>query len=129
MNSPAAKEASWWATYLKAAIFLMPAFALWTLAVIFIFPKLQQICADAGGLPVPGFLQTMVTVTDHGVLLLFAVAAVAAMLEWFSAGWVRYRKLVTGVVVFLLNSAILSSFFAMLISFAMVAPALIHAGK
>lgn len=129
MNAIAAKGNSWWATYLKGAIFLLPAFALWTLAVIFIFPKLQQICADAGGLPVPGFLRTMVAVTDHGVLLLFAAAVVAAMLEWFSAGWARYRKIVTGVAVFLLNSAILSSFFAMLVSFAVVAPALIHAGK
>lgn len=129
MNATAAKANSWWATYLKGAIFLLPAFALWTLAVIFIFPKLQQICADAGGQPVPGFLQTMVVVTDHGILFLFALAALIGSLEWFAAGWGRYRKVVTGVAVFLLNSVILSSFFAMLVSFAVVAPALIHVGK
>jgi len=54
---------------------------------------------------------------------------VVVLLEWFSAGWARYRKIVTGVAVFLLNSIILSSFFAMLLSFAVVAPALIDVGK
>ena len=67
--------------------------------------------------------------TDHGILFLLALVAAVVLLEWFSAGWARYRKIVTGVAVFLLNSIILSSFFAMLLSFAVVAPALIDVGK
>jgi hypothetical protein len=119
----------WWATYLNAAIFLLPAFALWMLTVIFIVPKLQQICADAGGQPLPGFLRTVLMVTEHGVLFLFALGAMVALLEWFSEGWVRYRRIFTGVAVFLLNSVILTSLFTTLVTFAMVAPALIRLAK
>jgi hypothetical protein len=125
----AAKGNSWWAPYLKGVIFLLPALALWMLAVIFIVPKLEQICADAGGQPLPAFLRTMLAVTEHGVLFVLGVAGVVAVLEWFSEGWVRYRKLVTGIAVFLLNSVILSSFFMMLVTFAVVAPALIRIGR
>jgi hypothetical protein len=116
-----------WATYLNAAAFLLPAFVLWTLTVIFVVPKLQQICADAGGQPLPGFIRGMMLLTDHGVLLLMAVLAAVGLLECFSEGWARYRKIVTGVAVFVANSVILCSFFGLLVTFAMVAPALIHA--
>jgi hypothetical protein len=129
MNSSISKSDPWWATYLKAAAFLVPPLLLWGLAAVFIVPKLQQICADAGGQPLPGFLQTVLVLTDHGVLFLMGIAGLVALLECFSAGWVRYRRIVTGVAVFLLNSVILSSFFAMLVTFGMVAPALITVGR
>ena len=129
MNAPISKNDRWWATYLKAGAFLLPALLLWALTAVFIVPKLQQICADAGGQPLPGFLQTMLMLTDHGVLFLMGVAGLVALLECFSTGWVRYRRIVTGLAVFLLNSVILSSFFVMLVTFAMVAPALINVGR
>ena len=129
MKVPSSKNDSWWATYLKAGAFLLPALLLWALTAVFIVPKLEQICADAGGRPLPGFLQTMLMLTDHGVLFLMGVAGLVALLEWFSSGWVRYRKIVTGLAVFVLNSVILSSFFVMLLTFAMVAPALINIGR
>jgi hypothetical protein len=129
MNALNCRADNWWATYLKAAGFLVPPLLLWVLAVVFIVPKLEQICADAGGRPLPAFLQAMLMLTDHGVLFLVLICAGFALLECFSEGWVRYRKVVTGFAVFLLNSVILSSFFVMLITFAMVAPALIQVGR
>jgi hypothetical protein len=129
MNIAIPKKDAGWTTYLKAAAFLLPALVLWTLTAIFIVPKLQQICADAGGQPLPAFIQAVLALTDHGVLFLLLVAAVIVVLEWFSENWVRYRRIVTGFAVFLLNTVILSSFFALLITFAMVAPALMNIGR
>src|SRR5207249_4359879 len=37
-----------WATYLKAAAFLTPAVALWIMSYVWMFPKLNQVCRDAG---------------------------------------------------------------------------------
>ena len=129
MNAPSSKNDSWWGTYLKAGAFLLPALLFWALTAVFIVPKLEQICADAGGVALPRLLQTMLMLTEHGVLFLLGMAVLIASLECFSAGWVRYRKIVTGIGVFLLNSVILSSFFVMLITFAMVAPNLVQAGR
>ncbi len=129
MHNSVAKLETGWATYLKAALFLLPAVLLWTATAIFIAPKLQQICADAGGIPLPAFLNTVLLFTDHGVLLLLGLVIPIALLEWFSEGWTRYRRLVTGFLVFVLNSVVLTSFFTMLLTFAVVAPALVNIGR
>src|SRR5688572_12271521 len=36
-----------WASYTKAALFLAPAVVLWTFSVMYLVPKLQQICKEA----------------------------------------------------------------------------------
>jgi hypothetical protein len=47
-----------------------------------------------------------------------------ALLEWRSKRWPRYRNLAVGLGVFVLNSAILGSFFLLIIGVVAVAPAL-----
>src|SRR5688572_28530467 len=49
MNTTQLHIEPWWATDLKGAAFDLPAVLVWALSVVFLLPKLPQICADAGG--------------------------------------------------------------------------------
>ena len=124
MNAPVSRNESGWATYLKAATFLLPAIFFWMLTVTFVAPKLKQVSADAGGVALPDFLQTMLTLTENSLWILLLLAIAIILLECLTTTWARYRKLAAGIAVFLLNSIVLTSLFSMLIAFAVVAPAL-----
>ena len=117
-----------WATYLKATIFLAPAGLLWLLSVFFVVPKVQQICAQAGGQPLPGFLRAMLGLTHNGLFVCAGVIAVLALLEWRSTKWPRYRRATVGLGAFLFNSMALLSIFALVIVTLLNAPALFRHG-
>ena len=59
MNSFPQQRPNWWATYLKAGLFIHPAILLRGLSVVFVVPKVEQIFATGGGHPLPGFLPLM----------------------------------------------------------------------
>jgi hypothetical protein len=115
-----------WATYLKASAFLLPAIFIWTLSVIFIVPKLQQICAHAGGVPLPGMLQGMLSLSEHATWIIIAIVLSLAALEWRSTAWQRYRRAAIGISTFVLNSVVLIAIFMMVISALLAAPALMR---
>jgi len=83
-----------WATYLKTTAFLLPAILLATVSAIFVVPKLQQICRDAG-LPagtegtfwnlIQSSIHVMLSISNHGHLIAFAIIALLVLLEWRSA--------------------------------------------
>jgi hypothetical protein len=129
MNTTQPQPEPRWATYLKASAFLLPAVLLWTLSVIFVVPKLKQICAHAGGVPLPGMLQGMLSVSDHAMWLVLAVVLSLAALEWRSTTWQRYRRAAIGVGTFVLNSVVLIAIFLMVISALLAAPALMQSAK
>jgi hypothetical protein len=129
MNALTSKNDTWWATYLKATVFLIPPLMLWTLSVIFAIPKIQQICADVDGRPLPDFLRMMLFLTNNSVFLFGALVVMVGLLEWGSDKWARYRGIVTGVGVFVFNSVILSSLFVTLVTLLVVAPGLARLGK
>src|SRR6266702_5818333 len=62
-----------WATYLKAAAFLVPAVFLWAISVVFVMPKLKQICGEAGGLALPAIIRIMIGLAANGVLIAGAI--------------------------------------------------------
>lgn len=103
-----------WATYLKSAGFVLPAITLWTLMVVFVVPKLREVCMHAG-VALPGVYNLVFGVMQHGLLIGIALAAALVFLEWRSDRWPRYRRTAFGVSVFLLNAAVL-----LLISFMVV---------
>jgi hypothetical protein len=129
MNTPYANLEPRWATYLKATGFLLPALCLWLLSIVFLLPKLQQICADAGGGPLPLVIQIMVGVTRHGVLIGGGILLLLVLLEWRSPQWPRYRRAAVGLGAFLLNAVVLICIFMMVVTALLVAPALLHHGK
>ena len=114
-----------WATYLKAAVFLLPAVSLWTLSVIFVFPKLQQICRDTG-VTIPDIYQATNFVSEHVVLVIAAVLLALIGLEWRVHNWPKYRRASVGIVVFLLNAAVLILIFAMVILALLAVPGMAH---
>jgi hypothetical protein len=124
MNTLTPKSDTWWVTYLKAVVFLIPPLVLWALSIIFVVPKIQQICADAGGQPLPGFIRAMLALSEQGFLILGTVVVLIALLEWRAGWWTRYRRVVTGVSVFVFNTVILSALFVLLVTLTVVAPGL-----
>ena len=116
MNSsyPTANFEPRWATYIKSAAFLLPAVTLWTLVVFFVFPKLNEICKQAG-VTLPAAYYFVLSLMQHSILICGSLVAALALLEWRSDRWPRYRRTAFGIAVFTLNTAAL-----ILISFMVV---------
>jgi len=127
-----------WATYLKAVTFVLPAILLAIVSAIFVVPKLQQICVDAG-LPeamAGGFwnlthssIQVMLAIAHHGLVIVGALLCAVLLLEWRSAQWPRYRRAAIGVGAFVLNSLVLFAFFMMFLAAIVAGAGLAHASK
>ena len=113
-----------WATYLKAAAFVAPAIVLWVLSVFFVVPKLKQICDQAGGYPLPGFIRVILGLTENGIWISAAIMLLLGLLEWRSTNWPRFRRATVGVGTFVLNSVILISIFTLFVLALTYAPAL-----
>jgi hypothetical protein len=103
-----------WATYLKSAGFILPAVTLWLMMVVFVVPKLHEVCNHAG-VALPKVYFFVFTLMQHGLLIGVALAAGLVFLEWRSDRWPRYRRAAFGVSVFVVNAAVL-----LLISFLVV---------
>ena len=129
MNTPNTAIEPRWATYLKAGAFLLPAVSLWTMSVIFIAPKLKQVCSHAGGLPLPAFVNGMLAVTQHTTWIVVGAVVVLAGLEWRFTAWPRYRRATVGVGTFLLNAVVLIAIFMMVVSALIAAPELVRAAR
>lgn len=126
MNTSSSNLEPRWATYLKAAAFLLPAVCLWLLSTVFLIPKLQQICADAGAVPLPGLVQTMMAVTEHGLVICVVLVLALGLLEWRVSSWPRYRRAAIGFGMFFLNAVVLISIFMLVVAAVLAAPGLLH---
>jgi hypothetical protein len=127
-----------WATYLKAAAFLLPALFLATLSAIWVVPKLQQICAVAG---VPeatagtfwnltqSSIQMMRLLSEHGHLIAGGIILLLILLEWRSARWPRYRRATISFGAFVLNTFVLIALFMMFLAAILAAPGMAHAAR
>jgi hypothetical protein len=118
-----------WATYLKAAVFLVPVLSLWAFSTVFLLPKVQTICRDAG-IALPVFFRIIFavisTLREQGIIIVSTIVVTLVFLEWRSGKWPRYRRTSIGLGVFLVNSAILVLITAMFTLALMAAPALFH---
>ena len=128
-----------WATYLKAGTFAMPAVLLWMFSMVFLVPKLQDICQHEGtsffvfeGAPAvfraSAFVgRTLFLVAEHWLLTASAILLVFILLEWRSSWWPRYRKAVLGAGTFLLNLLVLVSITLMVVAAIIATSNLPHA--
>ncbi len=114
-----------WATYLKAAVFLLPAVVLWFFSMIFLFPKLQQICQEAG-MVLPAIYGLARFAGEHNVIICGALVLALVLLECRSERWPRYRRACVGAGVFVLNAAVLVLITLMVFMALLAAPALLH---
>jgi hypothetical protein len=119
-----------WATYFKTTAFILPAVLLWAGSCVFVLPKLRDICAGSNTV-IPKLMVTVLSLSDLFKDHLF-VASVAILfglivLEWRSRWWVRHRRLVFGVVAFLLNSIALFLITTMFVLAVVAGANLLHA--
>jgi hypothetical protein len=114
-----------WATYTKAAVFLIPAVSLWTFAVMFLMPKLQAVCREAGVL-MPWPYQVTSFFAGHWLTVLLIVALPLALVEWRWSRWPAFRRMSLGGAVFVLNAGVMALITLLLILALYVAPALMQ---
>jgi len=122
-----------WATYLKAAIFVLPAVTAWIVVAVMVLPALNDVYQN-GGLPVAGSLSDLVRrhnavvslAKDYFLYTVFLTIAILALVEWRSSRWPKYRRAVIGSGVFLANFAVIISFFIMVLSATVAAFRLVH---
>lgn len=116
MNAPNQNLEPGWATYLKTAAFVVPAVFVWCGLMIFVLPKLKEICAASGmaGMewwkpwkPIRVALAFSDFIRMNLIVLSVAIATVLALLEWRSNWWPRYRRLVFGIFAYVLNFLVL----------------------
>jgi len=97
-----------WATYVKSAVWIIPALFIWTASCVLVLPKLKEICVASGtAFPKPVLLALAVSeaVKNNFILGTLVVLAALILLEWRSRWWPRYRRMIFGTVAFSLNLA------------------------
>ena len=124
MNNPKDGGGSW-RTYLKAAVFLGPPILIWTALMIFVVPKVKQICADAGAGPFTIF-GVMDLLQSYWMVVTCVLAGLVALLEWKSDLWRRWRNWTIGTAVFVINTAVIFGLASLLVVAAIVGPMLIN---
>lgn len=127
MNAPTANPnlEPRWATYTKAAVFLAPAICLWTISMIFLIPKLKQICRVAG-VALPSIYGMTDFIADHFILAVGATILLLVMLERRWNRWPQYRRASLGGAVFLVNASVLALITLMVVLALLAAPDLMH---
>jgi hypothetical protein len=99
-----------WATYLKAAVFIMPAIFIWIGFLVLVMPKLKEVCALSHTL-LPWVVLMALNLSDLFRQYFIAGCVVAltalAFLEWRVSWWPRYRKMIFGVLAVVLNFCVL----------------------
>lgn len=127
-TTPAAPQSEpRWATYLKAGIFIFPAIAIWAFGCVFLFPKLKQICADAGAMNETWLIRIMTIadlVLNYWIMFGLAALGVLVALEWLPGFGPLHRRRVVGTGVFVVNTAVLVLMTAMLMLALIAAPGL-----
>ena len=112
-----------WVTYTKAAIFASPALLLTIFAAMFLMPKLQRICQEAG-MKLPGVYHAAASITEHPVMVALLLIVPFAMLEWRWSRWPQFRRISLGGTVFVINAAVMVLLAAMLVLALVAAPGL-----
>src|SRR5688572_14079828 len=104
MNNASINPEARWATYSKGILFLIPALAAWSLSIVFVFPKIEQICANTG-VYFPSMFGPAYFFRDYAIYIFTAIAAALLFLEWRSEIWRKYRRFSVGTVIYLFNLA------------------------
>ncbi len=125
--NPSANLEPRWATYTKAAVFLSPALLLSVFAALFLMPKLQVICREAG-VTLPWVYHATAFMANHPLLVAAALIAPFALLEWRWSRWPQFRRVSLGGTVFLLNAAVLVLLTTAMVFALLAAPHLVKAG-
>ena len=132
MNIPNQNLEPRWATYLKSFALIFPALVVWVGSLVFVVPKLKEICM-VSGTEFPKLVRTALALSDFckNNLIFGAVLMLAALiwLEWRSRRWPRYRRVVFGIAAFSVNLIALSLIITMMVFAVIVGANLLHHAK
>ena len=95
-----------WATYLRTSAFIVPAVLFWAAVSLFVLPALKEVCLASGTyFPKPLVLALDVSdfVRDNFIVGTVGILTALLLLEWRSPRWLRYRRLLFGILAFLSN--------------------------
>jgi hypothetical protein len=117
-----------WQTYLKAMMFALPGIIAWGFACVYLVPKIEAILSTAQVYPskVDWLWRAPMLLVQHGQSLCIALALVLVLLELFVRGWARHRRVTVGVLVWVVNVAVLAGLTLLLIVVLIAAPSLAH---
>jgi hypothetical protein len=117
-----------WKTYFKFIVLVFPAAAAMWFACLYLLPKLEAIWYRVGyrDATADGIIVVYFGWIDHIYKIAIALAVLLILLEWWSDAWRRYRRLVAGVVVFLVNTSVLFFMTSMLMYALLAAMPLLH---
>jgi hypothetical protein len=118
-----------WATYLKSAALIVPAILVWVGSLVFVVPKLKEICAASGtAFPKPVLMALALSDFYRSHIIPASVMVFAALiwLEWRSHRWPRYRRVVFGITAFSVNLVALIFITTMMVFAVLAAANLLH---
>ena len=130
-----------WATYLKGAAAVLPALCFWMATLVFVLPKVREVCVRSGAATLPtsdtpllfsvAFFvnDLMIFLSAHWPTIAVAVVGLFGLMEWRFRQWPRYRRAVVGMAAFVLNGAVLLSILMILITAVIAAAQLLANGK
>ena len=97
-------------TYLRALLFLLPAFVAWLFADILLLPTLESVWQKAGmAHSKPQWLMVSSDFfKNEGRLVIAAVILLFVALEYFLPTWPGYRRFTVSLIVFMLNTLVLA---------------------
>ena len=98
-----------WKTYLKGAVFLLPALILWEAVSLKCVPILVNIWRNSGHYRenAESFWNFSIFFVHYGFSILAAIIVVFGLFELFSRSWTQNRQRVVGGVVWLLNFVVI----------------------
>ena len=124
MNTSNQNPEPGWATYLKSGALISPAIVLWVGSLVFVMPKLKEICA-ASGASLPKLVTFALASSDlcknNLVWGMGLVLTALILLEWRARRWPRYRRMVFGIAAFSVNLIALILITTMMVSAVLVA--------
>jgi hypothetical protein len=135
INAPASNRDNeiWWKTYVKGVALSLPALAILAFSSVFLLPKLETLWRDTSFGSSFSMASSAITavqvahfVTQHLLIIIVAVTAVVALLEWRSRRWPKYRRASVSIVAFVANTAVLVFITTMFMTTLMTAPALLR---
>jgi ABC-type amino acid transport system permease subunit len=120
-----------WKTYATAAVFSLPALIFWAFGLIILLPNVKA-ALELGGVDFSnsnlGWLwRNPLFLADYRDFILIAILVLLVSLELLSRSWASWRRATVGILVWLLNIAVLYGLTLLVLSTLLAVSGLAHA--
>ena len=125
-TAPPSRAEPGWQTYLRGAVFALPAVVAWAFACVLLIPKVKEICHGFAWdkYEVPQWpWQSLLFLLAFGRPILVALLVLLGLLELTGKSWARRRRLAVGVAAWLVTFVVLYGLTLVIIVILIAAPA------